>query len=92
MSSECLHTRTSRDIPIRKQFCENMKILVVGAGLAGLAATSSLYEKGFTNIIILEAQEDIGGRVLSLPLGKNATSYFLLALSFIFVYLCNHFQ
>lgn len=68
-----------------------MKILVVGAGLAGLAAASSLYEKGFTNIIILEAQEVIGGRVFSLPLGKSIASYFLLVLS-IFVHMYNPFQ
>ncbi|KAG9508504.1 Spermine oxidase, partial [Fragariocoptes setiger] len=38
-------------------------IVIVGAGLAGLAAAHRLYERGFRNVTILEAQDRIGGRV-----------------------------
>lgn len=70
-SSEYSQERISKDISSHKIFCENIKILIVGAGLAGLACASSLYEKGFKNITILEAQEDIGGRISSVPIGKK---------------------
>ncbi|XP_053352409.1 spermine oxidase-like [Clarias gariepinus] len=39
------------------------KIVVVGAGFAGLAAAASLVQAGFQNVKILEAKERIGGRV-----------------------------
>jgi len=37
-------------------------IIVIGAGIAGLAAAKKLKEKGF-NVIVLEAQEKVGGRL-----------------------------
>lgn len=48
---------------------ENIKIAVVGAGIAGLAAAYSLFKQGFTQVVILEAQDKIGGRISSLSLG-----------------------
>ena len=37
-------------------------VIVIGAGISGLAAAKKLKDKGF-NVIILEAQEKIGGRI-----------------------------
>ncbi|MGA1419179.1 MAG: FAD-dependent oxidoreductase, partial [Ilumatobacteraceae bacterium] len=37
-------------------------VVVVGAGLAGLAAARHLHSKSF-NVAVLEAQDDVGGRV-----------------------------
>ncbi|MBX7241184.1 MAG: FAD-dependent oxidoreductase [Bacteroidia bacterium] len=37
-------------------------VIVIGAGISGLAAAKKLKEKGF-NIIILEAQDKVGGRL-----------------------------
>lgn len=47
------------------------RIVVIGAGLAGLSATRALLERGFTDVTILEAADHIGGRVLSVPNGKS---------------------
>ncbi|XP_034043708.1 spermine oxidase [Thalassophryne amazonica] len=47
------------------------RILVIGAGLAGLAATKVLQKNGFTNVTVLEASDHIGGRVLSVQHGKT---------------------
>ena len=40
-----------------------LKILIIGAGAAGIAAASRLLEKGFQNVLILEAKDRIGGRI-----------------------------
>ncbi|KAJ7327250.1 hypothetical protein JRQ81_017009 [Phrynocephalus forsythii] len=48
------------------------RIVVIGAGLAGLSATKTLLESGFTDVTLLEATGRIGGRVQSVKLG-NAT-------------------
>lgn len=55
------------------------RIVVIGAGLAGLSATKTLLENGFTDVTILEATDRIGGRVQSVNLGKKDVmlDYFL---------------
>lgn len=49
-------------------------MVVIGAGLAGLAAAKALLEQGFTNVTVLEASSRIGGRVQSVKLGKHLSS------------------
>ncbi|KAG7458594.1 hypothetical protein MATL_G00222110 [Megalops atlanticus] len=46
------------------------RIVVIGAGLAGLAAAKSLLENGFTDVTVLEASDRIGGRVQSVQHGQ----------------------
>lgn len=38
------------------------KVLILGAGVAGLVAAKTLEEKGINDFLILEAQDYIGGR------------------------------
>lgn len=59
------------------------RIVVIGAGLAGLAATKILLKNGFTDVTVLEASDHIGGRVQSVQLGEKTslfTSHFMLKL------------
>jgi monoamine oxidase len=37
-------------------------VIIIGAGVAGMAAAHDLVQGGITNILVLEAQERIGGR------------------------------
>lgn len=46
------------------------RVVVIGAGLAGLAAAKALLEQGFTDVTVLEASSRIGGRVQSVKLGR----------------------
>lgn len=46
-------------------------IIIIGAGAAGIAAATKLYENGFSNLTILEAQNWYGGRVNSSILNGN---------------------
>lgn len=47
------------------------RVLIIGAGVAGLAAATRLIRDGFRNIKILEAENRIGGRVYSVPSGNS---------------------
>lgn len=47
------------------------RIVVIGAGLAGLAATKVLLKNGFTDVTVLEASDHIGGRVHSREHGER---------------------
>ncbi|XP_015837020.2 lysine-specific histone demethylase 1A [Tribolium castaneum] len=46
-------------------------IIIIGAGPAGIAAASKLFENSFTNLLILEAENRIGGRINSVKLGEK---------------------
>ena len=50
------------------------RIVVIGAGLAGLAAAKTLLENGFTDVTVLEASDRIGGRVQSVQHGEAVPS------------------
>lgn len=60
-----------------KSLFDNKKILIVGAGMAGLSAASYLKKRGIETVI-LEAQAKIGGRIqtdrsLDVPFDKGAS-------------------
>ena len=44
------------------------QVVIVGAGISGLYAACNLIDNGIKNIVILEAQNRIGGRMHSIPL------------------------
>ena len=46
-------------------------VIIVGAGAAGIAAASKLFQNGFQNITILEAEDRIGGRVYTTQFGRH---------------------
>ena len=47
------------------------RVLVVGAGFAGVAAAGALRKAGVEEVVVLEAQGSPGGRVQKIPLGKR---------------------
>ncbi|XP_069679727.1 spermine oxidase [Periplaneta americana] len=47
------------------------KILIIGAGMAGLSAASHLVKNGVTDFKILEARNRIGGRIVSTNTGNH---------------------
>lgn len=47
------------------------KIIIIGAGIAGISAAHHLVKNGETDFKILEARNRIGGRIISIPLGEN---------------------
>lgn len=49
----------------------NKKVLIIGAGPSGIAAASKLYENGFKNVTVLEAENRFGGRVHTIPFALN---------------------
>ena len=54
--------RTSFSKPIANRFNKNRKVIVVGGGLAGIAAAISLSECGY-RVTLVEAKSRLGGRV-----------------------------
>lgn len=47
------------------------KIIIIGAGVSGVAAATKLLSNGFSNVTILEAENRIGGRVNTVSFGAN---------------------
>lgn len=48
------------------------QVIIIGAGAAGIAAATKLISNGFRNIVILEGQNRIGGRIHTIPYGANS--------------------
>lgn len=55
---------------LRDAMCDK-KIIIIGAGLSGIAAGAKLMENNFTDITILEAEGRIGGRIHSIEFGGD---------------------
>jgi monoamine oxidase len=51
--------------------------VIVGAGASGIAAASLLMQYGVHNIVILEAENRIGGRINTVRLGMLIFQYTL---------------
>lgn len=47
------------------------RVIIIGAGIAGLAAADKLIEDGITNFKILEARHVAGGRLCSMPYDED---------------------
>src|SRR5437763_8451141 len=54
---------------------KDMKIAIIGAGIAGMVAAHELFRCGYTNIDIYEASDRIGGRTWSQPVERHHTTY-----------------
>ncbi|KAK9496546.1 hypothetical protein O3M35_013171 [Rhynocoris fuscipes] len=69
---EALMTKIDSKLdPLRvKPEWEQPKVVIVGAGMAGLSAAASLAQGGIKNIVILEAKQRAGGRIHSCRLGN----------------------
>ncbi|XP_022227123.2 spermine oxidase [Drosophila obscura] len=50
---------------------QTARIVIVGAGSAGIAAATRLLEQGFRNVLLLEAEDRIGGRIHTIPFADN---------------------
>lgn len=46
------------------------KVLIIGAGMAGLSAANHLIKNGFKDFKILEARNRIGGRIIQIDIGS----------------------
>lgn len=54
------------------------KILIIGAGMAGLSAATHLLKNNETDFLIVEARGRIGGRIIAVPVGTiSLTSPYL---------------
>ncbi|KAG6858940.1 hypothetical protein C0995_012770 [Termitomyces sp. Mi166 len=47
------------------------KVLVLGGGVAGVIAARTLHEQGIDDFVLIEAREELGGRLQSTPFGGN---------------------
>ena len=49
---------------------QQYEVIVIGGGMAGLAACSKLLEAGIRDILLIEATENLGGRIRTVPFRK----------------------
>ncbi|ALC42887.1 CG5653 [Drosophila busckii] len=50
---------------------QSARIIIVGAGSAGIAAATRLLSEGFRNVLLLEGESRVGGRVHTIPFADN---------------------
>ncbi|XP_066269835.1 uncharacterized protein [Branchiostoma lanceolatum] len=54
---------------LSKRATEERKVVIVGAGIAGIAAAKTLHENGVEDFVILEGSDRIGGRMRQVEFG-----------------------
>ena len=57
----------------RTSTMQNASVLILGGGVTGVIAARTLHERGFTNFRIVEAREELGGRMQTWTFGGNVT-------------------
>ncbi|KAF2396381.1 amine oxidase [Trichodelitschia bisporula] len=64
---------TSDASPIQKHedACQRTKVVILGAGIAGITAAQALHNQSISDFIILEYQGDIGGRIHKAEFGRG---------------------
>jgi polyamine oxidase len=50
---------------------KSTKVLILGGGMAGIIAARTLKEQGFENFVVIEARDQLGGRVIDRMFGKK---------------------
>ena len=65
----------ARESAIGENKNSDLKIAIIGAGVAGLTAARELFRCGYRNIHIYEASERLGGRTYSKPIPGRYTTY-----------------
>lgn len=50
---------------------QDERIVIVGAGIAGLAAADELQVRGFSDVVLLEARDRVGGRIWTSSIGDG---------------------
>jgi len=45
------------------------QVVIIGAGISGLAAAQKLLQNGMENVVLLEARDRVGGRVHTIHSG-----------------------
>lgn len=58
--------KMERSVNGTNEIITRTKLVIVGAGIAGLAAARTLEDADFNDYLLIEAQNDIGGRIQSL--------------------------
>lgn len=48
---------------LRKKMSYNYDVVVIGGGMAGLAAAAKLSQNGVNNVLLVEASDRLGGRM-----------------------------
>ncbi|CAF0878004.1 unnamed protein product [Brachionus calyciflorus] len=64
-------------------------IVIIGAGCAGLECAAKLYSFGFENLVVLEAQDYIGGRIKTTLINEDETLPLEIGANWIHGYLGN---
>lgn len=62
--------RSGNDRPLDNESVVKTNVLILGGGIAGLAAAKTLMKKNITDFIIIEGYSQIGGRVRETKLGN----------------------
>ncbi|KZP30087.1 amine oxidase [Athelia psychrophila] len=54
---------------------KDKKILILGGGVAGIIAARTFHEQGFDNFVIVEARDELGGRMRSTTFGSTGNEW-----------------
>ena len=68
-------TLSGQDVLALKQPHKDATVLILGGGVTGIIAARTLHEQGIDNFVVVEAREELGGRLMSHSFGSHGKKY-----------------
>ncbi|RDB19625.1 Polyamine oxidase [Hypsizygus marmoreus] len=68
----CVHGSSGSD---DKQAKSDFKVVILGGGVAGIIAARTLHEQGIDDFVIIEARDELGGRLRSASFGGKTVEF-----------------
>lgn len=65
----CCTSTYARSVSRETEVNKDASVLILGGGVAGVIAARELHAKGITNFKIVEARDELGGRMMSHTFG-----------------------
>lgn len=75
LALQLIATRVSANIVNQRSSTNDASVLILGGGVTGVIAARTLHERGHNNFIIVDARDELGGRMQNKTIGSQGRAF-----------------